>query len=68
MIGPWSLGDKLGSGGNGTVWRATRPTLNEPVALKVIAATKAKRESYRRFVREIEFLSSLTDKRRASTP
>jgi serine/threonine protein kinase len=60
-IGPWSLGDKLGRGGNATVWMATRSTFPEPVALKVIASTKTGKEQYRRFVREIEFLRSLSD-------
>jgi serine/threonine protein kinase len=63
MVGPWSLGDQLGSGGNATVWQATRPEVGEPVALKVIAATKAGKEPYRRFIREIEFLRSLGDTR-----
>ena len=60
-IGPWALGEKLGSGGNATVWEATRPGLDRPVALKVIHGYRAGREPYRRFVREIEFLQSLDD-------
>jgi serine/threonine protein kinase len=59
-LGPWSLGEKLGSGGNATVWRAKRAGESE-VALKVINTTKAQREPYRRFVQEVEFLRSLGD-------
>src|SRR6266508_2780501 len=59
-MGPWTLHEKLGSGGNATVWRATR-TRGEEAALKVINTTKAQREPYRRFVQEIEFLRSLGD-------
>jgi len=59
-VGPWTLHEKLGSGGNATVWRATRASGDE-AALKVINTTKAQREPYRRFVQEIEFLRSLGD-------
>lgn len=48
--------ERLGSGGNATVWTATRPDLGIPVALKLINATKVHKESYQRFVREIKFL------------
>ena len=55
-IGPWTLSDPLGHGGNATVWRATRPDTKTAVALKVLNVTKAEHESYKRFVREIGFL------------
>src|SRR6266536_724138 len=58
LIGPWTLREKLGAGGNATVWRASRDG-SEDVALKVINATKTQREPYRRFVQEIEFLRGL---------
>ena len=60
-LGPWTLIEKLGSGGNAVVWRATRDGLDGEVALKVINATKPDKEPYRRFVAEIEFLQSLSD-------
>jgi serine/threonine protein kinase len=56
-VGPWTLHEKLGKGGNADVWRARRG--DEEVALKVIHSTKAKSEQYRRFVREVEFLRSI---------
>lgn len=55
-VAPWSLGERLGRGGNATVWAATRPGDDTPVALKVINVTKVEREPYQRFVREIGFL------------
>jgi serine/threonine protein kinase len=55
-VGPWTLHEELGRGGNGTVWKATRPDLATAVALKVLNVTKIEHESYRRFVREISFL------------
>ena len=55
-VGPWTLGERLGRGGNATVWIATRAETPDPVALKLINSTKVEREPYQRFVREIEFL------------
>lgn len=59
-IGPWTLQEKLGSGGNASVWRASHDG-GDAVALKVISTTKAQREPYRRFIQEIQFLRSLGD-------
>jgi len=60
LIGPWTLREKLGAGGNATVLRASRDG-SEDVALKVINTTKIQSEPYRRFVQEIEFLRGLGD-------
>jgi serine/threonine protein kinase len=54
--GPWTLHGQLGHGGNGTVWKASRPGTENAVALKVLNVTKIEHESYKRFVREIGFL------------
>lgn len=56
IVGPWTLGERLGRGGNAQVWCATRASSDSPVALKVINATNVDREPYQRFVREIRFL------------
>ena len=61
VIGPWTAGAELGRGGNAIVYEATRPELPDPIALKVLTSTKADKESYRRFVQEVEFLRSLPD-------
>jgi serine/threonine protein kinase len=55
-VGPWTLHETLGRGGNATVWKATRPESETPVALKLINTTKVEKEPYQRFVREIGFL------------
>ena len=59
-VGPWTLIEQLGRGGNATVWKAARDT-SDPIALKVINTTKAQRESYRQFVPGIEFLRTVKD-------
>jgi serine/threonine protein kinase len=59
-IGPWTLLEELGRGGNAVVWRATNDDDSiPPAAVKVINAVKAEKEPYKRFVAEIEFLRSL---------
>jgi len=55
-VGPWTLHERLGHGGNANVYRATRLGSGTVVALKVINTTKVEREPYQRFVREIGFL------------
>ena len=60
-VGPWTLGECLGHGGNATVWKATRSRSVTAVALKLINTTKVEREPYQRFVREIEFLRGHQD-------
>ena len=55
-VGPWTLHETLGRGGNATVWKAARPESKTPVALKLINTTKVEKEPYQRFVREIGFL------------
>jgi serine/threonine protein kinase len=55
-VGPWTLHELLGRGGNGTVWNATRPDAETTVALKILNVTKIEHESYKRFVREVSFL------------
>jgi serine/threonine protein kinase len=60
-VGPWTLGERLGRGGNATVWNATRSGSTTAVALKLINTKKVEREPYQRFVREIEFLRDHQD-------
>lgn len=55
-LGPWTLRERLGRGGNATVWAATRRGTRGRVALKVINTKRVEREPYRRFLREIGFL------------
>jgi serine/threonine protein kinase len=55
-VGPWTLREQIGEGGNGTVWVAAREHSETEVALKIIKTHNVKREQYQRFVREITFL------------
>jgi hypothetical protein len=55
-VGPWTLYERLGRGGNANVWRATRSEGEQAVALKLIEVKKEEHERYQRFVREIGFL------------
>ncbi|HEY8629007.1 MAG TPA: protein kinase [Gaiellaceae bacterium] len=57
-IGPWTIIGKLGEGGNAVVYEAERPG-DAHVAVKVLNATNVHRESYRRFVQEIDTLKKL---------
>lgn len=59
VVGPWALTERLGQGGNAVVYKATRDGIDY-VALKVIKTQKADREPYKRFAREVNFLSGLT--------
>jgi protein kinase-like protein len=60
-LGPWLLGERLGQGGNGRVWRAHHAESGDEAALKEIFARKVDREPYQRFIAEIETLRRLGD-------
>src|SRR5712692_1938546 len=60
-LGPWTITRHLGSGGNATVWAATRGSDGGEVALKVLNTLNADREPYKRFAKEITFLHGLQD-------
>lgn len=59
-VGPWTLHELLGEGGNAEVFRATDDVGRE-VALKLITTKNAERERYKRFAQEIAVLRSLDD-------
>jgi serine/threonine protein kinase len=61
QLGPWRITDKLGRGGNGTVWRAEHVETGDEAALKEVHTRKVDREPYRRFITEIETLQKLGD-------
>lgn len=54
-VGPWTIIEEIGEGGNGVVWLASDPD-GQRCALKLLKARRAQAESYKRFVREITFL------------
>ncbi len=60
FLGPYRIGETLGRGGMGTVYRAVHETTKEPVAVKLIAAHVADEMRFRRrFDKEIETLVRL---------
>ena len=59
-LGPYELGEPLGKGGMGTVYRATHRDTGEPAAVKALAPNLAGMEGFRdRFEAEIESLKLL---------
>ncbi|MHB8868884.1 MAG: protein kinase domain-containing protein [Thermoleophilia bacterium] len=61
QVGPWTLREKLGAGGNAEVWSAVRSPNQNVFAVKVLKTRKVGSEPYERFIREITFLRSLDD-------
>lgn len=60
QLGPYVLGEPLGKGGMGTVYRAVHHETDEAVAVKVLSPRLAVAEGFRdRFEAEIESLKSL---------
>lgn len=57
-IGPWILLKKLGEGANAEVWAARRDDNELPIALKILKATLAASEPFRRFAAEARMLSN----------
>ena len=60
-VGSWELGEKLGTGGNATVWAAVHAETGETAAVKLLDAKKRESERFQRFVREIETLADLRE-------
>jgi serine/threonine protein kinase len=58
-IGPYRVGDFLGAGGMGEVYRATDTRLNRPVAIKFLSMRIADESGRRRFQQEAKTASSL---------
>lgn len=60
FVGPYEVGEKLGQGGMGSVYKAVHAKTSEPVAVKIIAAPIADEPRFRRrFDAEIKTLMSL---------
>jgi serine/threonine protein kinase len=61
QIGQWQLGEKLGEGRNGKVYRVEHMETGASAALKAINARKVSKEPYQRFIVEIKTLRQLGD-------
>jgi serine/threonine-protein kinase len=58
-LGPYTLGEKIGEGGMGVVYRATHAALRRSAAVKVLVPARADADSAARFERELAMTARL---------
>ncbi|MDQ2996295.1 MAG: protein kinase [Chloroflexota bacterium] len=58
-LGKYTLGELLGQGGMGAVYRSHHPLLNRSVAIKVMLASVADPQAHQRFLREAQVVAVL---------
>jgi eukaryotic-like serine/threonine-protein kinase len=60
MVGAYQVGEKIGEGGMGVVYKASHTLLRRSAAIKVLPAERAGERDRRRFEREVQLTSRLT--------